>query len=68
MGLRNAVLVGFSIRDRVSFEAACLHTNGAIIGTAYIRALENVGAAGDAGAGAADIAGATQKFLSTILT
>src|ERR1700735_753344 len=68
MGLKNEVLVGFSIRDRASFEAACLHTNGAIIGTAYIRALENVGAAGDAGAGAADIVGATQKFLSTIQT
>jgi len=77
MGLKNPVLVGFSIRDRASFEAACLHTNGAIIGTAYIRALENAdGAAagedvGDAAAGTGlvpDIAGATKKFLSTILT
>jgi tryptophan synthase alpha chain len=80
MGLRNPVLVGFSIRDRASFEAACRHTSGAIIGTAYIRALENAdaagggaaevsGAAADGGAGhVPDIAGATKKFLSTILT
>lgn len=74
MGLKNMVLVGFSIRDRASFEAACLHTNGAIIGTAYIRALESAdaGASGGAGHGAASgvggVAGATQKFLSTILT
>ena len=77
MGLRNPVLVGFSIRDRASFEAACRHTNGAIIGTAYIRALENAvavsAAASGSGAGvnggdAPDIAGATKQFLSSILT
>jgi tryptophan synthase alpha chain len=79
MGLQNPVLVGFSIRDKASFEAACRYTNGAIIGTAYIRALENAataaaagtgegsGAAGDKG-GDADIAGATKQFLSSILT
>jgi tryptophan synthase alpha chain len=61
MGLKNAVLVGFSIRDRASFEAACLHTNGAIIGTAYIRALENVGAATGA------VEAATREFLSGII-
>jgi tryptophan synthase alpha chain len=73
MGLRNPVLVGFSIRDRTSFEAACRHTNGAIIGTAYIRALENAAAASGRGAGAnaegaPDLAGATKQFLSSILT
>jgi tryptophan synthase alpha chain len=65
MGLKNPVLVGFSIRDRASFEAACLHTNGAIIGTAYIRALEGAEATGGA---AHDVAAATKKFLSTILS
>jgi tryptophan synthase alpha chain len=71
MGLKNPVLVGFGIRDKTSFEAACLHANGAIIGTAYIRALENAAAAGaaqNAGAKqtAVDIPGATKQFMSTI--
>jgi tryptophan synthase alpha chain len=57
MRLRNPVLVGFGIRDRGSFEAACRHANGAIIGTAYIRALE----------GSADVEAATKTFLSGIL-
>jgi tryptophan synthase alpha chain len=57
MQLRNPVLVGFGVRDKVSFEAACRHTNGAIIGTAYIRAIE----------GATDIGKATKEFLGSIL-
>jgi tryptophan synthase alpha chain len=58
MRLRNPVLVGFGIRDKASFEAACRHTNGAVVGTAYVRALEGEG----------DIAAATTTFISTILT
>ena len=57
MGLRNPVLVGFGIRDKASFDAACLHANGAIIGTAYIRALEN----------GSSVAGATREFLNSVL-
>jgi tryptophan synthase alpha chain len=57
MKLGNPVLVGFGIRDKPTFEAACRYTNGAIIGTAYIRALENV----------RDIAAATKAFLDPIL-
>jgi tryptophan synthase alpha chain len=38
--LKNPVLVGFGIRDRASFSSACLHANGAIIGTAFINVLE----------------------------
>jgi len=41
MNLKNPVLVGFGIRDRQSFEEACEQANGAIIGTAFIKALEN---------------------------
>jgi tryptophan synthase alpha chain len=33
--------VGFGIKDKQTFNAACEYTNGAIIGTAYIKALEN---------------------------
>jgi tryptophan synthase alpha chain len=57
MRLRNPVLVGFGVRDRNSWEAACRHTRGAIIGTAYIRAID----------GAADIGKVTKEFLGSIL-
>lgn len=40
MNLKNPVLVGFGIKDRQTFETACSFANGAIIGTAYIKALE----------------------------
>lgn len=40
MQLANPVLVGFGIKDKESFAAACKHTNGAIIGSAYIKAIE----------------------------
>jgi tryptophan synthase alpha chain len=57
MKLRNPVLVGFGVRDKATFETASKHANGAIIGTAYIRALE----------GSTDIDAATKNFLSGIL-
>lgn len=54
--LKNPVLVGFGIKDKTSFEAACAYANGAIIGTAYIKAL----------AGPGNVADITRKFLETI--
>jgi tryptophan synthase alpha chain len=39
--LKNALLVGFGISNRETFEKACIHTNGAIIGSAFIKALKN---------------------------
>jgi tryptophan synthase alpha chain len=57
MKLRNPVLVGFGIRDRDSFDAACRHANGAIIGTAYIRAIDK----------ATNVDAATREFLSGIV-
>jgi tryptophan synthase alpha chain len=41
MQLKNPVLVGFGIKDKQTFESACFYANGAIIGTAFIKALEN---------------------------
>jgi len=41
MKLQNPVLIGFGIRDKASFFKACSYANGAIIGSAYIRILEN---------------------------
>jgi tryptophan synthase alpha chain len=57
MKLKNPVLAGFGIKDRRTFMEACVHTNGAIIGTAYIRALES----------GTDIGMATKHFLTNIL-
>ncbi len=55
--LKNPILVGFGIKDKKSFRSACTHANGAIIGSAYIRALvENK-----------DIAAATRDFLTPVL-
>ena len=56
MNLKNPVLVGFGIKDRQTFEAACTQANGAIIGTAYIKALEN----------AKDVNAITKNFLLSI--
>ena len=54
--LKNPVLVGFGIKDKQTFEAACAYANGAIIGSAYIRALENAG----------DVKSVTKSFLSSV--
>ncbi len=39
MKLTNPVLIGFGIKDKESFDHACKYANGAIIGTAFIKAL-----------------------------
>jgi tryptophan synthase alpha chain len=44
MGLRNPLLAGFGIHDRDSFERACRHTRGAIVGSAFLR---HIGQAAD---------------------
>jgi tryptophan synthase alpha chain len=41
MDLINPVLVGFGIKDKKTFRAACKYTNGAIIGSAYINILKD---------------------------
>ncbi len=41
--LSHPVLAGFGIKDKASFQAACKHTHGAIIGTAFIKALQKEG-------------------------
>ena len=55
MRLKNPVIVGFGIRDHSSFMTACQYANGGIIGTAYIKAIEN----------AEDVGLATKNFLSS---
>jgi len=40
MNLQNPRLIGFGISDYKTFSTACQYANGAIIGSAFIRALE----------------------------
>jgi tryptophan synthase alpha chain len=56
MKLKNPVLVGFGIKDHQTFKTACTNANGAIIGTAYIQALQ----------GATDLDTATKGFLKMV--
>ncbi|MEI2709331.1 MAG: tryptophan synthase subunit alpha [Chitinophagaceae bacterium] len=55
--LKNPVLVGFGIKDKQTFEAASKYANGAIIGSAYIKALE----------GSTNVEQTTKDFLSSII-
>ncbi len=57
MTLKNPLLVGFGIKDKTSFEYASGFANGAIIGTAFIKALEKTN----------DIHKSTKDFLDGIL-
>jgi tryptophan synthase alpha chain len=57
MKLKNPIMIGFGIKDNETFSQACKHAAGAIIGTAYIKAIEN----------STDIEISTQKFLNSIL-
>ena len=56
MKLNNPLMIGFGINDNATYENACCYASGAIIGSAYIKAL----ATGD------DIEYATETFLKTI--
>jgi tryptophan synthase alpha chain len=56
--LKNPILVGFGIKDKQTFETACQHANGAIIGTAFIKALEN----------AIDVGETTAAFVKNIIS
>jgi tryptophan synthase alpha chain len=55
--LKNPILVGFGVKDAASFTLATRHTAGAIIGSAYIKALEN----------STDVTATTAQFLSSII-
>jgi tryptophan synthase alpha chain len=56
MKLKNPILVGFGIKDKTTFQTACKYANGAIIGSAYIKAIEN-----------SNTQEATKKFLEGVL-
>jgi tryptophan synthase alpha chain len=54
--LKNPVLIGFGIKDKPTFDAACAYSNGAIIGTAFIKAVEN----------AKDLDGTIKQFIQSV--
>jgi tryptophan synthase alpha chain len=43
LNLKTPVLTGFGISDKSTFEQACAYSGGAIIGSAFIRAIEEKG-------------------------
>jgi tryptophan synthase alpha chain len=43
LNLKTPALIGFGISDKTTFEQACTYSNGAIIGSAFIRALDEEG-------------------------
>lgn len=57
MKLKNPILVGFGIKDQQTFQAACQYTNGAIIGSAFVKALEH----------STDVATTTKDFLKSVI-
>jgi tryptophan synthase alpha chain len=57
MSLKNPILAGFGIKDKQTFKQASEYLNGAIIGSAYIKALESGG----------DIDQITKTFLDGII-
>lgn len=58
MHLKNPVLVGFGINDALSFKMASQYAHGAIIGSAYIMALQQD----------KEINATTKEFLNNILS
>ncbi len=57
MNLKNKIMIGFGIKDHNTFTKACEYASGAIIGTAFIKAIEH----------AENIDSATKTFLNSIL-
>lgn len=55
--LKNPVMIGFGIKDKETFQAACRYANGAIIGSAYIKALKN----------STDIELTTRDFIGSVI-
>lgn len=56
MKLKNPIMIGFGINNKQTFDAACEYAAGAIIGSAYIKALANN----------KDVESATASFINSI--
>ena len=58
MNLKNPRLIGFGISDRATFENACKYAGGAIIGSAFVKAIDS----------ANEIRATVSQFVKQILT
>ena len=56
LNLKTPGLIGFGISDKSTFEQACEYSGGAIIGSAFIKALDEKG----------DLAENTKRFISLV--
>jgi tryptophan synthase alpha chain len=56
LNLKTPGLIGFGISDKSTFEQACAYSEGAIIGSAFIKALDEKG----------DLAENTKRFIKSI--
>ena len=56
LNLKTPGLIGFGISDKSTFEQACAYSEGAIIGSAFIKALDEKG----------DLAENTRRFIKSI--
>jgi tryptophan synthase alpha chain len=56
MQLKNPTLIGFGIKDKDTFDTACKFSNGAIIGTAFIKAIDKT----------IDLKGDIHSFINSI--
>ena len=57
LDLKNPKLIGFGISDKKTFDTACQHAKGAIIGSAFIKALD----------GSKNIKETVKEFITTVL-
>lgn len=55
MNLKNPRVIGFGISDKNTFDEACKYANGAIIGSAFVKAID-----------AEDPVAATKEFIASI--
>ena len=56
LNLKTPGLIGFGISDKSTFDQACAYSGGAIIGSAFIKALDEKG----------DLAEKTKRFISLV--
>lgn len=67
MKLSSPLIVGFGVSDRESFNAVTEHTNGAIIGSAFVRAITNLpSGSSQTTSDAATLSATVQTFINHV--
>ena len=57
MSLKNPTVIGFGIKDKTTFDTACEYSNGAIIGSAFVQAID----------GSKELKNDIQQFIQSII-